>query len=75
MEHVKVGMWRLPGITFKADKLGDGVEDEMVAWAKENKCGACMGPGFWSFKNEAQRDWFILRWIDSIPKPEKKEEV
>lgn len=75
MEHVKVGMWKLPGITFKAGGLQSGVAEEMVAWAKENNCGTCMGPGFWSFRNEAQRDWFILRWIDSIPKEEKKEDV
>ena len=28
--------------------------------------------GFWGFRNAAQRDWFILRWIDSIPQQEKE---
>jgi hypothetical protein len=67
MKHVQVGMWKLPGITFPKD-VAPEVIDEMVAWTTENHCGTCMGPGFWSFRNEAQRDWFILRWIDQIPK-------
>ena len=73
MNHVKVGMWKLPGITFKEDKLNTTLAEEMVAWAKENHCGTCMGPGFWSFRNEKQRDWFILRWSDKLPKEEPKE--
>jgi L-rhamnose isomerase len=73
MKHVEVGMFKLPGITFKMDSLAPNIAEEMVAWAKENRCGTCMGPGFWSFKTDAQRDWFILRWIDSIPKEEVKE--
>jgi hypothetical protein len=47
----------------------------MMAWCKENHCGFCAGPRLWSFKNEAQRDWFILRWSDHIPKEEPKEET
>jgi len=73
MKYVQVGMFKLPGITWKADKLDSQTAEEMIDWAKENRCGTCMGPGFWSFKTEAQRDWFILRWIDSIPKEEVKE--
>ena len=67
MEHVKVGMWKLPGIKFMPS-ITDETVIEMDKWAKENHCGMCMGPGFWSFKNEAQRDWFILRWSDEFPK-------
>jgi hypothetical protein len=74
MKHVNVGMWKLPGITFKAENIKTTVVNEMVEWAKENHCGTCMGPGFWSFRNEGQRDWFILRWSDSIPQQEKKEQ-
>ena len=70
MKHVKVGLWKLPGITFPKDVAPEVIE-EMVTWTKENHCGTCMGPGFWSFRNEAQRDWFILRWIDQIPKDKK----
>jgi len=28
---------------------------------------------FTSFKTAAQRDWFILRWIDHIPKEDVEE--
>jgi hypothetical protein len=28
----------------------------------------------WSFKKEAHRDWFVLRWSDSLVKP-KAEDV
>jgi len=75
MKHVEVGMWKLPGITFKSDKLSNELAEEMIAWASENHCGTCMGPGFWSFKNAAQRDWFILRWSEQIPVEEKKEKL
>jgi hypothetical protein len=73
MKNVEVGMFRLPGITFPKD-VGPDIIEEMISWAKENHCGTCMGPGFWSFRNEAQRDWFILRWIDHIPKEEEKKQ-
>ena len=74
MKQVKVGMFNLPGLTFPRDPSSEIVE-EMVAWAKENNCGYCGGPRLWSFKTEAQRDWFILRWSDHIPKEEPKEEA
>jgi hypothetical protein len=45
----------------------------MIAWAEENHCGFCAGPRLWSFKTEAQRDWFILRWSDHIPKEDNIE--
>jgi len=74
LKQVKVGMFKLPGILFDKDPSPEIIE-EMTAWCKENHCGFCSGPKLWSFKNEAQRDWFILRWSDHIPKEEKKEEV
>jgi len=27
----------------------------------------------WSFKKEAHREWFILKWSDSIPRPDPKD--
>jgi hypothetical protein len=72
MKHVNVGMFNLPGLNFPSDPAPEIVE-EMLGWAKENKCGYCSGPRLWSFKTEAQRDWFILRWIDHIPKMEVKD--
>ena len=73
LKQVKVGLFKLPGLTFPKD-LDETIVEEMLAWVKENHCGTCMGPRLWSFKNEAQRDWFILRWADHIPKEEPKEE-
>ncbi len=73
MEHVKVGMFNLPGLKFEKGQIPTEIQEEMYVWAKENRCGYAVNEGMWSFKTEAQRDWFILRWTDSIPKPEKDE--
>ena len=73
MEHVKVGMFNLPGLRFEKEQISPELDLEMQAWAKENHCGMQMNEWLWSFKNEAQRDWFILRWIDHIPKLESEE--
>lgn len=70
MEHVKVGMFNLPGIKFEKGQIPDELTAEMETWATENHCGFKMNNWLWSFKSEAQRDWFILRWIDYIPKVE-----
>lgn len=74
MEHVKVGMFNLPGLRFEKGQLPEELQLEMAIWAKENHCGMQMNDWLWSFKNEGQRDWFILRWVDSIPKPEATDE-
>ena len=74
LKHVKVGMFNLPGLTFPKDPAPEIVE-EMMLWCTDNHCGYCAGPRLWSFKTEAQRDWFILRWIDHIPKEEPKEDT
>jgi hypothetical protein len=73
MKHVKVGMWELPGLLFP-DDVDEQTMEEMKNWAKENHCGYCANSRMWSFKSDAQRDWFILRWIDRIPKEKSKEE-
>lgn len=72
MEHIKVGMFNLPGIKFAKGQLPEDLLLEMDAWSKENKCGYMMNDWLWSFKTEAQRDWFVLRWNDSIPKEVEK---
>lgn len=74
MEHVKVGMFNLPGLRFEREQLTPELQAEMTAWAKENHCGYPMNEWLWSFKTEAQRDWFILRWIDQIPKPAEEDD-
>ena len=62
MEHVKVGMFNLPGLRFQKGQIPAELLEEMSTWAKENHCGYSMNEWLWSFKTEAQRDWFILRW-------------
>lgn len=72
MEHVKVGMFNLPGLRFQKDQIPEELRKEMEEWAEANHCGYLMNEWLWSFKSEAQRDWFVLRWSDLIPKPEEK---
>jgi len=74
MEHVKVGMFKLPGLRFEKGQLPEELMAEMSAWASENHCGFPMNEWLWSFKTEAHRDWFILRWSDLIPKVESEDE-
>ena len=72
MEHVKVGMFNLPGLRFEKGQLPPELLLEMEAWARDNHCGYLANDWLWSFKTEAQRDWFILRWSDLIPKPKEE---
>lgn len=58
----EVGMFRLPGIVFEKGAITEEQHQEMVTWASDNNCGKPMTDVLWSFKNEGQRDWFILRW-------------
>lgn len=76
MKNVKVGMFNLPGISLREGytELDANLVKEITAWGKENHCGTCMGPGLWSFRNEKQREWFVLRWSDSIGKFRKSSE-
>lgn len=75
MESVKVGMFNLPGLAFKPGQISEELAIEMIAWAKENNCGTQMHETLWSFRNEKQREWFILRWSDSIQKLAVSEET
>jgi hypothetical protein len=61
-EFCKVGLFELPGVVYDKDALTTDEHEAMVAWALENKCGKPMTDRLWSFKTEAQRDWFVLRW-------------
>lgn len=74
MEQCEVGMFKLPGLKFEKGFLPDELALEMLAWAKENNCGTQMNEWLWSFKNEKQREWFILRWSDELQKLKQKEE-
>lgn len=72
MKNVEVGLFRLPGISFERGELPTELNEEMIAWAKKEGVGMSMTESLWSFKKEAHRDWFVLRWSDSIPKVEKE---
>jgi len=74
MKNVEVGMWRLPGISFEKGELSEELNTEMIAWANAEGVGMSMTENLWSFRKEAHREWFILRWIDRIPKIEKDTE-
>jgi hypothetical protein len=67
MKHVTVGMFNLPGIAFDKDEMTDELRDEMIKWSDESNYGMFMTDRLWSFKNEGQRDFFILRWAERIP--------
>jgi hypothetical protein len=73
MKHVEVGMFRLPGIAFEKGELPAELNEEMIQWAQAEGVGMGMTESLWSFKKEAHREWFILRWIDRIPKIDKDE--
>ena len=72
-EKVEVGMFKLPGLRFEKGQIPEDLHNDMVAWSKENHCGTAMNEWLWSFKSEEKRDWFILRWSDSIPKPKDED--
>jgi hypothetical protein len=75
MKNVEVGMFNLPGISFERGELSEELNKEMIAWAKAEGVGMSMTENLWSFRKEAHREWFILRWIDSIPKIKKDDAV
>jgi hypothetical protein len=73
MKNVEVGMWRLPGIAFEKGQLSPELNKEMMAWAAAEGVGMSMTEQLWSFKKESHREWFIMRWIDRIPKDAPEE--
>ena len=68
METCEVGLFRLPGLKFDKNFVPEPMHEEMTKWAKENNCGMPCNNWLWSFKTEAQREWFILRWTDELSK-------
>ena len=66
LESCEVGMFRLPGLIIKPeeeDALDEALLDKMEEWCKsELGKGMRMTGNLFSFRNEKQRDWFILRW-------------
>lgn len=74
MRNVEVGPFRLPGIAFDKGELPIDLNEEMIKWAEAEGVGMSMTERLWSFKKESHREWFILRWSDSIPKQENDDE-
>ena len=65
IETCQVGMFRLPGIVLNKEEVTEDKLSEMDAWRlTEQGTGTRMTDLLWSFKTEAQRDWFILRWSE-----------
>ncbi len=75
MNPVEVGPFKLPGLSFDKGQLSEELNNQMIAWANAEGVGMSMTESLWSFKKEAHREWFILRWIDSVPKPEKEDDI
>ena len=67
MKNVEVGLFRLPGIKFDKGQVSEELLAEMKAWAEAEGVGMNMTEELWSFRKEAHREWFILRWSDAIP--------
>lgn len=68
LKTCEVGLFRLPGIVLEHEEdevITDEQLNEIQAWSDSDQgTGKRMAAMLWSFKTEAQRDWFILRWSD-----------
>lgn len=62
IEAVEVGPFRLKGVKVDFGQYTEEQVTEMIAWAKENNAYVAEDKGLFSWKSEAKRDWFILRW-------------
>lgn len=66
--HCKVGLWKLPGLIIERpddwdDELWLEKQEELDNWSiSDQGTGKRMTDTLWSFRTEAQRDWFILKW-------------
>lgn len=75
MTNVEVGPFRLPGISFKKGQLSPELNEKMKEWAAAEGVGMSMTENLWSFRKPSHREWFIIRWIDDIPKMDEEEEI
>ncbi len=75
MTNVEVGPFRLPGIAFKKGQLSPELNEKMKEWAAAEGVGMSMTENLWSFRKPSHREWFIIRWIDDIPKMDEEEEI
>lgn len=66
MKTCEVGLFKLPGIVFEQGQLTDQQIIDIAKWSEETRCGKQMSNTLWSFKNEKQRDMFLLRWASEL---------
>lgn len=62
LETCEVGLFRLPGVKVDLNQYSETDVKEMISWARENDAYIVEDKGLFSWKKEAKRDWFILRW-------------
>lgn len=62
IETCEVGPFRLKGVRVDINQYTPEQVTEMIAWARENDAYVVEDKGLFSWKKEAKRDWFILRW-------------
>lgn len=62
-KFVETGIFRLPGLVIESE-ITDEVYNQMIEWSKENNIGRVLNQDkkIWSFRNEKQRNFFIMRW-------------
>lgn len=65
MNQVKLGPFSLPGIQLD-QALTDAQLEEITQWCQEKHCGTIMNNKLISFKKTKERDWFILRFADTL---------
>lgn len=62
IETCEVGLFRLPGVKVDLNQYHEDDIKEMLAWARDNDAYVVEDKGLFSWRKEAKRDWFILRW-------------
>jgi hypothetical protein len=62
LETCEVGPFRLKGVKVDVNQYTAEQVTEMITWARDNDAYVVEDKGLFSWKSEAKRDWFILRW-------------
>ncbi len=62
LETCEVGPFRLKGVKVDFAQYTEDQIQEMIAWARDNDAYVVEDKGLFSWRKEAKRDWFILRW-------------
>jgi hypothetical protein len=62
LENCEVGPFRLKGVKVDVNQYTAEQVTEMITWARDNDAYVVEDKGLFSWKSEAKRDWFILRW-------------